>query len=542
MTSLGESASNGVSGTVSEVRAVPDQLPDNPATITANTSIETLQQVLYDNWIWRNLFTIDSSMLPGHVFGVLKIHPKNCNDYITYISQMFKTWTGSFKIRTRFMATFQFGGSFRVGFLPPRFTEDEVQNMPLATLTAYPNSDLDPKNTDWAFFRASDERNILFHWMEELTDEKPESFGGWFVFYVAAPLVVSGTGSGETVSMLVEAAGDFQFSQLAPITAIAPSGNGWLDTANNENILADVGCDDLQKVDALVVLPVTTPMLLSGFTLSNPLGGNEANNSALHTPGSQFSSVDQGARHAFFTDPLMKPTVFGNGQTDILYEAPNKYYYVSTQGYFPGNLPKDFIAGAIDHSENFTGPTSDKHTPTIPNFQRVYIATVDAAEISHNTFFAPYSHTTLTLPDLSLYVDNNNPSFLQNRLPGESIIQFMNMRTRGLNLQTRSQAQSLAKHTYQNNMSQLYQLFTEDTPTPLLTLRLQPNGMWSTHATDVGAILSGTRLYLRYLQDLSMSAPLPPTRSEFKFIKAAEKFSQKPRSPSEYKNKLYRLF
>lgn len=102
---------------------MPDQLPDNPATLAATTSIETLQNVMYRDWIWRNTFPIDTTMQPGTIFGTIKIHPKNCNEYITHIAAMFKTWVGSFKVRSRFMATFQFGGSFRVGWLPPIFDE-----------------------------------------------------------------------------------------------------------------------------------------------------------------------------------------------------------------------------------------------------------------------------------------------------------------------------------------------------------------------------------------------------------------------------------
>jgi hypothetical protein len=548
MSALGEGMTPGETGTVTEMQHMPDQLPDNPSTIAANTSIETLQNILYQNWVWRNTFVIDASMQPGHVFGAIKIHPKNCNDYITHISKMFLTWNGAFKVRTRFMATYQFGGSFRIGFLPPRFSQAEVENMPIQTLTAYPNVDLDPKNTMWSTFQASDERNVLFHWMTELTDEKPESFAGWFVFYVAAPLVISGGST--SVSMLVEAAGSFDFAQLAPITAVSPSGNGWLAGAGDD-LLAQPGCDDrtADSYNAIQILPVNIKSLLSGFTCSNKVGGGVPS-----TVGSALSPFRTAWRNRAL-ETHQKINTDYKGQATLTTAPSGVFWDVPDDSALSiQNAEQDTYGLMFPESGNeveYSGAprrtTSTSSPGTVTMATKETKAAVAGGRIAGFTTQINIYDNPINTTDCFLYVDlvtdNHDQSILHNELPDESLVTFVNTRLRTVNLQTTLIATAL-KNTLPSdpNTSQLYQLFSSSQPAPLMTLRVHPSGIITTSATDAVALLpnDGNTLYLRYLQDLPMNSPLPQSVSQARFMRHAVRAIDKRYSALQRKIHLWK--
>lgn len=529
MSALGETMVPGETGTVTKLEHMPDQIPDNPATLSANTSIETLQNILYQNWVWRNTFTIDSSMQPGHVFGFIKIHPQNCNDYITHISRMFLTWNGSFKIRSRFMATFQFGGSFRLGFLPPKFKESEIQNLPIQTLTAYPNVDLDPKNTMWMEFQASDERNVLFHWMADLADEAPETFAGWFVFYVAAPLVLSGTST--SVSMLVEAAGSFDFAQLSPINQLGPSGNGWLNDSATQHITGQPGCDSFLTGAAasIQIEPITTKSLPGGWLFSKAVGGADPWNV---TPGAVCDPRRIAYKEAARTNSILitNPTyavvtITGSGDTAncavqfshpatglICADGTRSMLAVVSQTTSPGS---GTISGStIQPSDHYQWIGNDP-TPkfnTLPTASAV--SGTNMAIVSAGPFVNGVNVANVVIRD-----DN---STLPNTLPDESIVLFVDSVSATINMQTKAMAASLAKAPIPDpNNSQIYQLFSSSQPQPLLNIRIHPSGMMTTNATDVRVNIGepDITLYLRYLQDLPMNSPLPNTLSSQRFVR-----------------------
>lgn len=520
MSALGSAVSpSGESGSVTTVMPLPDQIPDNPSTLKANTSIETIQNVMYENWIWRNTFQIDPSMRPGHVFGSIKIHPKNCNEYITHISQMFLSWTGSFKIRSRFMATFQFGGSVRVGFLPPRFTQKQVSELPITTLTAYPNVDLDPKNTDWVHFQASDERNILFHWMQDLSAEAPEDFAGWFVFYVAAPIVISG-GSSPSISMLVESAGSFNFSQLAPLASIAPITRGWL-TGVGTDVLKHYGCDDWTSDYgnmAIQILPQSVHTLLAGFTLAKGVGRYSSSmtpgavtnaavtNARIHVENGATVNVSvQGRSHLNWENSLVE--IYQANAEHLLalnYEVDalthDSIYLVAhpegihrTPFRMTNRIIKDGFVAGTGPTDKFFGPEGDLST---------------TLDLSWNNGVIPISQAKLGWQDSGVAIG------LPNMCPAESILTFVNFETRTINLNTKQISDHIGKLPAPDMaISQLYNVYIDGTEGPVLLVRMQPNGMFTTNPVAADTLMHDLALSgavrFEYLQDLSMSSPLP---------------------------------
>lgn len=523
----------GETGTVTQLKSMPDQLPDNPATLAANTSIETINNIMYDNWIWRNSFTIDPTMRAGQVFGKIKIHPKNCNEYITHIAMMFLTWTGAFKIRSRFMATFQFGGSVRIGWLPPKFTDEQIDAMPITTLSAYPNIDLDPKNTDWTHFRASDERNVLFHWMSDLDSKDVSDHAGTFVFWIASPIMTSGPTN--QISLLVEAAGDFHFSQLAPISNINPGIQGWLDSEAVSDILSQPGCDDhlCNDFQTLQIFPASMTSVPCGYV--NAFGRGAYSNTL--SSGSSMSAASTWLREQELAGNTPTHSYSGAIAVDLFSDGDRSHLYM-IRGDEDKGLTLPLLGNAETKSYIFTAKTVpqtatqtfDVYSET-KHFNSMFGVYAKSFEIpganlsqSINTawitsgWYSVLEHPSHPPPIVAEQLDYTNipGSKLVNQAAGESIIGFCNLEYRTFNLQTESIARAMkAQATGPETMSQLYSLYADGTTGPLFNIRLQPNGMMTTNAVSTATLVTKKAatgpLRLRYVQDLPMSSPLPAT-------------------------------
>lgn len=498
---------------VEKLRPMPDQLPDNPATIAATTSIETIESILYRDWVWRNTFYIDTTMQPGTIFGTIKIHPKNCNDYITHISAMFKTWVGSMKLRARFMATFQFGGSFRMGWLPPIYNEQELMQLPIQTLTAYPNIDLDPKNTGWNEFQAAEERNILFHWMEDVETQNSAAFGGWYVFYVAAPLVVSG-GTNSQISLLIESTGSFNFAQLAPITALGEGSNAWI---NNDPIGSQIGTEDSTYVSHIQVLPGAVKSIPNGFLRASALSGvGPKSNPVITLSATMANYLDNHVRGYSRCSGKVVATL-GEG-TYNNYITWNDDIDCMTTSICDGTPI------ATNHTFDDFGTCTKIWKPTGSNWTLALASTITSAISDVWVRFSSYPPGNEDVPIdinqlkiLNSDTTTHDTSNLTNTLD-ESIVTFVNTYNRTLNIQTLSQAAQLkdAAQSLDRFTSQLYQVVNADNGNVIMNVRLTPYGYFTTNSLSAVALLPAKTLYFRYLQNLPMSSPLPPLPSEMR--------------------------
>lgn len=499
----------GETGTVTKVKPMPDQIPDNPGTLVANTSLEDINNILYRNWVWRNTYTIDSAMQPGTIFGSIKIHPRNCNDYITHITQMFKTWTGSMKLRTRFMATYQFGGSFRLGWLPPIFSQSDLQKIPIQTLTAYPNIDLDPKNMGWTEFQGAEERNILFHWMSGVESDDPQAFGGWYVFYVAAPLVVSG-GTSSQISMLVEAAGSFNFSQLAPLQDIGPSANAWIQESE---LSTQIGCDDRTIVTTLQVLPSTVRSLGVGYFFGRGTGLTPtpdyrnvtiSNALSLYLENVSDDITPSTAQYADFQKLTGNVVIMHDRQT-LHCIAPNSENNSGLALTDPLNATKFSKFWYHIGGKTRLGVELGTSATATDALKRFALITNDGTDESR----------PININNCSIRVGKDDilddDSRLVNTLD-ESILVFCNNHSRTYNIQTVEQGNTLFRQAQTNTMSQLYTLI-DDGGTSIAYVRLHPSGYFTTTARNDIGVYPAAKLYLRYVQDLSLTAPMPAPSS-----------------------------
>ena len=508
--SLPAAPGDGQTGTVTTTPPVSsEQVPTNPGSIKATTSKEDVIQVLKRNWIYKATYRVTAAMKPGQVIGYFKIHPNECNPYVAHVARMFLTWTGTMKVRTRFMANFANGGSFRVGFLPPYFTEEQVQNMSLATRTAYPNMDLDPKFTDWTEFSGVDERRVLFHTMDEST---PEGFGGWIVFYVVGSLVQSLQTSGE-VSMIIETAGDFEFLQLADLSdgGVTPTTSGPLPPQACLNILDQLGCDDHIGGDglALQVQPVGN-INAKGFFLATSLDGSAPEALASGSIIDHKENVGSYRQRA-------QGTILVDGSGTDKYKRDTKG---GADGFFKSYLPAGYLA--IVNCENgalivqtFTQGLRKAITDVIIDNDGVWFGHPGYHEdlpSDHSRTRIDQDYSFKSTEKFHFHVDPAillTHSLLRNQRPNESIVQFANLNLRTLNLQTKAISGALKSQPPGITADHLYTVRAPNVNGPIMYLRLQPCGMFTTHASTTWATVRNRSAYLSYEGIISPDAAIP---------------------------------
>lgn len=443
-------------------------------------------------------------MSAGHTFGYLKIHPLSCNPYVAYFAKAFLHWTGGMKVRCRFGANFTNGGSFRIGFLPPHFNENQVSTgVPLSTLTAYPTVDMDPKNTDWTEFSTVDQRKVLYHSMDT---EGEDSFGGWIVFFVAMPLVSTMQASGN-VSLIVETAGDFQFRQPAPLgTDITPVRGSPL-THSLTRLKNQIGVDSafMGTRNGLQICASSTTSVKAGFYRQIGLG----NRTPTSFPGCTFTKPAIAYRDA------ISNTRFGMPASAKLTHDQTSNEYAQLDGIhnFSGNVPNGII---VYQPHPTQGIMLEAQSSFNEHNDVVQIHVADTL-FRDNDIWMRVPESTSPVP---ISLASNMNSVITPLATGESIVLWVDFEYRMYNTQTEAQRDDLKNTVASDTLSYIYALKSRNTQGVLLLLRLNPNGMWTSPATTVDTILpfsNNDEFFLEFIEILPVSTPLPKQNSARKF-------------------------
>lgn len=506
-------------------------IPTNPSEISHTSSVETLGFLLNRDFIFMDRFTIDVTMNPGFVFGVIRIHPQDAHMYIRQVYAMFNAWTGSVGIRARFMGTAFYGGSFRVGFLPPNISEAQIRGMTVQALTAYPNVDLDPKNTDWMYYSPPDERNVMYHWSAPPDSTKPETFGGYIVFYVVGPLVTQNDAF-RSISMIVEMQGKYMFAQPNPTFGSSiqpPVLPGPLTDRSLLNVLSQDGCDD--HLNANTVIQILNKSIVSlGVGLVYGYGYNKTN------PGTYAGSAISVAQSNNRTNVLDGSIKILPACTVTTNTDSSTYLDVTPQPGYKSVLPTNAEKSSYACVDALFAATPAANGPqVVNNATRVsfhegepfkifwqkgvnasgYCVSYDAGKVTTLTLASIDSTTPLSVANIGDTTDITKYVPLP---AGESIVTFCNLGTRTMNLQTRQMAQDLAATTGMDvTQSYIYSLRAVDLPSPIRLLRLSANGMFTTNAVDADVLISrDVEMYLVYEQTLPVNTPLPP-QTEFQY-------------------------
>nr|WPR16415.1 MAG: coat protein [Avian associated calicivirus 6] len=507
MSGLGTTMSpTGESGSVQGVDMKLDAIITSPASITQNTSVETLDHVIHRDWIWKETVTVSTAMAPGTVFAIMPVHPYECNRFVKHVAEMFNCWTGGMLIRLRMMATAFYGGSIRVGYLPPNLTPTDIRNMPLDVLTVYPNDDFDPKNTTWTHFATPDERDTAYHYIENnvsgWNQDDKRSFGGYIVLYVAGRLVTQSPEM-SSINIIVESAGNFNFSQISPhfLTRDVPSGGGSLSGSSLqlENWLP---CELPQKFGSikLGIMPLALSVVPSG---------------------------------GFNMQPLIEVPLKDAPDINIPFEAQ-----MAIDTLVP--LKQNFVVGELDNSAGtsyFNGPCGLVSTG-VYTVERDFLS-VNATTFPFSTFVTPGTRfnsdgsVRYALQDGVGPATPLGPKFSVVQKPTTSFSSFFGHLYTDCTFKPNALNESLVtvfddgmilpslqpslfkaqlKHSGLTDptTTEIYALRTSEGVTILL-LRLNANGVLSTSALPETVIKIEPGMHLQYLQDLPSYSPLPVT-------------------------------
>jgi len=524
MSGLGEALeSGGVSGTAENVPTQDAQtIQSNPKEIKHTSAIETIMFLLLRDWIFHSRYQINTSMNPGHVFGIIKVHPMFSHKYVRYVYQMFNAWTGSMAVRCRFMGTAFYGGSFRIGFLPPNVSEADIRGMGTENLTAYPNVDLDPKNTDWMTYSPPDERNVMFHWAtNQPTSDRPETFGGYIVFYVVGPLVTQNP-EFNSISLVVEAVGKFDFAQPNPHfgNSIAPPINaGPLSVATCTDLFNQRGCDDFicDRMRVQYLNSTTTSLQVGGIfakgynnhyttTFSpNTIDPNflairtqwENNAIKITTAANCGVDTDKSTFLEMFPFPTTTQRVIMNAE---------KLAYNSSQALYSLNNLNVWQPTAIAVEKKFN--SNNFRVAFNPQNSAVYFADYPAG----NSSFLCLALDNEGPISLAACAITANSTSMAPTVANESIVLFTNVYSRSMNIQTLDMRRDLGQTAgLDNSVSHLYAVRTVDDPDPIRIWRLNPNGFFTTSALLADVIFEPqAEVYLTYEGPWPTNNPLPP--------------------------------
>jgi hypothetical protein len=512
MSGLGETVVP--SGTPNEVAGggIPAQepatIPSNSASIAQGTSTDTTEKLLHSKFIWKATYTWSTAMPAGTIIAIQPNHPSACNFITDTISSIHNMWVGGMICRTRALATAWYGGSLRMARIPPNVTQAQIRNMSLQNLTAFPNLDMDPKNTTFAEFVLEDQREIAYHYMKAFDDSDPHNFGGYLVLFVAGRLVTQ-SDSFTTVQILWENSGNFTFVQPTPSLSITDTFTGPLSVSLQIPVAKQPLCDVMHSGDSMVVNihPSTITSMDAGFFKAAPLGKSKYD---ATVPGVAVS------------DPAMLNTLQllpPESTPNLTLDSPE--YIASSQPLFTavgasGNITAlgwTTIAGASSISTQQVGYGSSNVRIHATTGTRTGPDSYPDPATEGYGFIYNYTYPTYVNPAASFV--GTPPMTLSPMASGESIVTFAYPPTRNFAIQTSLMAADCASFKGSESTTSYLYSIRSPTGTPLLVVRLNPNGIFSTNAVTTSVTIPltagiGQYLTMQYEGTLDIAQPLPP--------------------------------
>jgi len=436
------------------------------------------------------------------------------------------------------MATAFYGGSIRVGYLPPNVTKNQIRNMSLDVLTVFPNDDFDPKNTTWTHFATPDERDTAFHYMASTpqgwdeTDKR--SFGGYIVMYVAGRLV---TQSPEmtSINIIIESAGNFNFSQINPRF-------GQIEYSDDRGSLTGsaLDCDNWTPCDyplrlsgtmQLRTLKASTPYIGSGGLRMEPLAWGDIQ----QADGIKYNTDWLPFRHKVNFNVSdgengnLEPSIGGGqvyvrdhpgmiqGHYTYMWRTPNPPDTKVTASYITNY---DFYMDNNKPTTVGTKGVSLKY-PIKMNDTGVAFSNIEQDNVWHRNYTANYANgygnnvTAL----LANFASVTGCTFTPN-VPNESIVVLYNTSCRVPSLQPDIIAKQLTGiGNYDPANSEIYAL-RNPLGTIAMYIRLNPNGIMTTVGSETEANLDLTPGWrIEFVQNLPVNSPLPVSSSVKKQMK-----------------------
>jgi len=512
---------------------------DNPASIAQTTSAITLPVLQSDDYIWHNTYTVSTEMPPGTIFAIIPNHPEKCNYVSNHLSLLFNTWVGNMVLRFRLLATAFYGGSIRVAILPPSYTETEIANLPLQVLTAYQNTDLDPKNTIWNHCKSTDQREYAFHYNKPYDTTDRTTFGGYIVFFVAGKLV---TQSPEisTIQMIVETKGEYIYDQPRVPPSVSLTKHPLADIVNIPLRVQPLA-EAFLSANTLMVLPSTVNAITSGNLGHQGVGMQQYMQPGYLPEGATVTNIN---KFRYLTPKAYgKSKPIGHVHSDGAFYHPSSlpiYSYDEDKVQDPQylqwtetsvvNPPQYRLAQIVWNNANDalimrTSGFSISATQTGANelYESLALTGGGYTKKGIPTFtpmMARDTYETITYPRPSA----DSGVTLVPTVAGESIVLFAENNFGAYNTQTQLIAHALQAYPIdmqKSNTSWVYHLVNVN-GTPILALRLNPNGVFTTNKANalVKYPISENDTKLRFVAELPVNDPLPPASVTMQAIRS----------------------
>lgn len=535
-TAIPAQGEQGIDATTSPPMA--GSVADNPSSIAQTTSAITLPVLQSQDWIWHNTYTVSTEMPPGTIFAIIPNHPEKCNFVSNHLHQLFNTWVGNMVLRFRLLATAFYGGSIRVAILPPSYTETEIANIPLEVLTAYQNTDLDPKNTIWNHCKSTDQREYAFHYNKPYDTNDRTTFGGYIVFFVAGKLV---TQSPEisTIQMIVETKGEYIYDQPRVPPSISLTRHpleGIVNIALRQQPLAE----SFVPTDTLMVLPNTVNSITSGNLGHQGVGMKEYMRPGFIPEGASITDANKFKYLTPTASSKLKPVgrtrangVFYQPSSLAIYDYDAEVKDPQYINWVESSIenPPQFRLSQVVWNEAHDGLILKTSDSTIVATQTGDNEQYEAFDIKGQSYFKRGVPTFTAMMGRETYetITYPRPSASSGLsivpiVAGESIVLFAENMWGVYNTQTQLISHALQSYPIdmqKSNTSWVYQMVNQN-GTPILTLRLNPNGVFTTNKASalVKYPVSSEEVKLRFVAELPINDPLPPASVTMQAIRS----------------------
>jgi len=178
--------------------------------------VNTIDVSIRMQYIATAMFPWTSAQAPGTLLWTNTIHPKNSNEWIQHLSEMYNVWAGGFDYKFKVCGTGFHAGSIAFVRLPPNIRPESVTAP--SQFTCYEYVVIDPKTQDGICEFIMDQRRFAYHYVEDDSNDK-DAIGGHVAAYVLDPLVTSSTGSNNiNIQVFHKPSEQFIFDQLKHIT------------------------------------------------------------------------------------------------------------------------------------------------------------------------------------------------------------------------------------------------------------------------------------------------------------------------------------
>jgi len=174
-------------------------------------------------------------MLPGTLVWSSPISPAYANSNLAYLSKLYNTWGGGIDYLGKVGGTGFHAGALAFVRLPPNYDPHDLQS--LADITVWDTQIIDPKQLELISKHVPDQRNILYHYMDDIEGQpKSQSIGGYIAIYVLMQLNTSSSGQNQIdVEILSKASEDFTLAQMRNPTSsgVTVDFSGYQDLINS---------------------------------------------------------------------------------------------------------------------------------------------------------------------------------------------------------------------------------------------------------------------------------------------------------------------